>query len=166
MNDKQFNRLPKYAQEEITRLREADKELQGWTEIAEMNIKKTDDGMVAEVRANFARAFMTLMAGWFYDCKAINYVEVKAFHPDTGHLVFTMQRAEGETPHELRQKAEGLINVLALPLSSFDISALSDETDTYPLYDRGGALITLGDVRRAKRAIELFDAREASSAAD
>jgi len=65
-----------------------------------------------ELKADFVPLFIAWMAEWFREQGGINYVEVEAFHPETGPLVFTMQRKDGKTPHELRCEAEAQIERL------------------------------------------------------
>jgi len=55
------------------------------------------------------------MAGWFRDCKGENYVEMRAFHPETGPLLFTMQRQDGKTGDELRREAEDMLRLFCGP---------------------------------------------------
>lgn len=59
-----------------------------------------------ELKADFVPLFIGWMAEWFREQGGMNYVEVEAFHPETGPLLFTMQRKDGTTPHELRCEAE------------------------------------------------------------
>lgn len=65
-----------------------------------------------EIKADFVPLFIGWMAEWFKEQGGINYVEVQACHPRTGPLLFTMQRQEGKTPHELRCEAETRICAL------------------------------------------------------
>jgi len=62
--------------------------------------------------ATFVPLFVGWMAEWFTESGGMNYVEMHVFHLDTGPLVFTMQRCEGKTPHELRQEAEARVEQL------------------------------------------------------
>jgi len=64
------------------------------------------------LKASFVPLFIGWMAAWFREQGGMNYVEVEAFHPETGPLVFTMQRCNGKTPHELRLKAEAQVEQL------------------------------------------------------
>lgn len=59
-----------------------------------------------EFKADFVPLFIGWMAAWFREQGGMNYVEVEAFHPETGPLIFTMQRKQGKTPHELQLRAE------------------------------------------------------------
>jgi hypothetical protein len=69
-------------------------------------------------RATFVRAIASVMATWYWEQRAPNYVEVELNAPilneeippggtrRIGPLLLTVQRKEGETPHALRRKAE------------------------------------------------------------
>ena len=70
-----------------------------------------------ELKADFVPLFIGWMAEWFWEQGGMNYVEVEAFHPETGPLIFTMQRKQGKTPHELRCEAEAQLERLALGVS-------------------------------------------------
>lgn len=75
-------------------------------------------------KADFVPLFVGWMAEWFREQGGMNYVEVEAFHPEAGPLVFTMQRKDGKTPHELRREAEATIARLQQ-----DINNLRHELD-------------------------------------
>jgi hypothetical protein len=50
------------------------------------------------------------MAYWFQESGGKNYVELSMYHEDTGPLIFTVQRLHGQTPDQLKKKAEQLLD--------------------------------------------------------
>lgn len=63
-------------------------------------------GFECKIQSEYVQYVAALLAGYFRQEGATNYVEMRVTHPDTGPLVLSLQRVEGQTPHELRKKAE------------------------------------------------------------
>jgi len=54
--------------------------------------------------------FGEIVAHYFNDYGAVNYLECTVMGRDTGPLVLTIQRTMGKTPHQLRIEAESKLN--------------------------------------------------------
>ena len=91
------------------------------------------DANTTKLDLNISTDMVSIIAGylaqWFEDNGGINYVELKMNDPrknGIGPFLLTMQRRYGETPHNLRVKAE-----LELSNLKLELEQLKNELNSY-----------------------------------
>lgn len=87
-------------------------------------------GMELGLRGTALQMFASSFAGQFKANDAINFLEVRMSHPETGPLLVTMQRLEGETPAQQKNRVQLRLDVAHARLDRAR-TLLSDALETF-----------------------------------
>lgn len=72
-----------------------------------------EDGKIdASLAGDGVKVMVAGLAEWFQAVGGINYVEMRCWTQKAGHLVLTLQKCPGKTPHELRTAAEDALKAI------------------------------------------------------
>lgn len=84
----------------------------------EFHARQEGDCTQIDYQGDVVRELVNDLADFFVGQGAVNNVEMRLFREDTGHLLLTLQRVEGLTPGEQRDRANREIERLRKALES------------------------------------------------